>query len=68
MIKKWIVMAHRTAGSRFGAAESPCKDGKGKILEFETSGSAHAYKNNLTDGLKSANVFYTVCPQINELK
>lgn len=56
-------MAHRTSGSRFGAADSPCKDGEGKVIEFSTSGSAGAYKNQLTEDCASPNVFYTVEPK-----
>lgn len=63
MIKKWIVMAHRSAASVLGRAEAPCKGADGKILEFETSGSAEAYRNLLTAGCRSGNVFYTVCPR-----
>lgn len=62
MIKKWIVMAHRTAGSRLGAAQAPCKDENGKVLEFETKGSADAYKSQLNEGCRSGNVFYTTEP------
>ena len=54
-------MAHRTAGSVLGAANSPCKQ-DGKVLKFDTQGAASAYKNNLTEGVRSANVFYTVEP------
>jgi hypothetical protein len=62
MIKKWIVRAHRTAQSSFGAATSPCKDENGKVLEFETKGAADAYKNRLNEGCRSGNVFYTTEP------
>lgn len=64
MIKKWIVMAHRTSGSVLGAANSPCKTENGKVLEFETKGAADAYKNQLNEGCRSGNVFYTTEPYV----
>ncbi len=65
VITKWIVMAHRTAGSVLGAADAPCKQ-DGKILKFDTKGAAEAYRTSLTEGCKSANVFYTVEPYDDE--
>jgi len=60
MIKKWIVKGHRTAGSVFGAMDSPCKDINGNIIEFETEQGAREYRDALTKECRSANVYYTV--------
>lgn len=63
MIKKWHVIANRTAQSILGAASAVCKDENGRELEFDTHGAAQAYKDKLNAGCSSGNVFYTVEPK-----
>lgn len=54
------VIAHRTAGSVLGAAESPVKGKDDKPLVFDTRGDAHAEAKRLNDTCTSPNVFYSV--------
>ena len=64
MKPNFIVMAHRSGLSIFGAADAPCKK-DGKILYFETREEAEAYQEQVSIG-KSLNVHYTVQPNYYE--
>jgi hypothetical protein len=57
--KPFYVIAHRGAGSIFGAATAPVKK-DGTILRFATREAALEYAKELNDRIVSANVYYSV--------
>jgi hypothetical protein len=60
MKQNYIVMAHRSAASVLGAANSPCKNSDGKVIVWPEREMAEQYCNRLNAECKSSNVSYTV--------
>jgi hypothetical protein len=54
---RWVVLAHRTASSMFGAACDPVRKGGG-VLYFETSAKAEQAARRYNRAVVSPNVFY----------
>ena len=61
----FIIMAHRSARSIFGAGDRPCKDIDGKVLEFATREETESEATKYQMGIHGPNVWYIVleCPE-----
>lgn len=55
----WIIMCHRTSGSRLGAASAPMREA-GKIRIFGSAEVAASHAAHLNQEVKSKNLSYTV--------
>jgi hypothetical protein len=53
------ILAHRGAGSMFGAAEAWSKNADGSFDEYTTEGAARERARELTRRVSSSNVWYT---------
>ncbi len=59
-MKTFIIIAHRSGMSMFGAATRPLRNLYNEVLTFATREEAEKHRDRLTADLKTANVHYTV--------
>lgn len=57
----FVVMAHRSAASSFGAATAPCKENR-EVVVYATEAEAQAMADKFNERILTPNVHYTVEP------
>lgn len=60
VVERWVIRAHRGAGSILGAAEALAKDVDGKVMHFDSREAAQVKVAEWRKGINSRNVWYTV--------